>query len=82
MGIPEAMDRCLGHHCFNADCAVCFINTNAPDQRIRMLKPKAALENMGDSDKIYAMSFVDDYYPNRPESLEKFSFFNIYRCFR
>jgi ATP-dependent DNA helicase PIF1 len=84
-GAYEASDRLLGTHLYGKSESIRFINTNEPHQRNRILKPfkelKQLKENEPDSHDIYMCSYIDTYYPNRPDTLETTCLYDFMQCY-
>ena len=80
-GAYEASDRLLGTHLYGKSASIRFVNTNEPHQRNRVLKPLKWLqelkENEANSEEIFMNSFIDTYYPNRPDELEDTSLYDF-----
>ncbi|CAD6200254.1 unnamed protein product, partial [Caenorhabditis auriculariae] len=74
IGTPEMIDSLLGHPFHKFDTGHVFINTNACEQRDRLLQSKKNLEK---NDRIFVANFNDDYYPARPARLENHSLMNV-----
>ena len=60
-------DKVAGHPC------VVFLNTNASDQRIGLLKPLQCLEAVDDNENIFQKSLLDRYI-HRPAQLKDVSY--------
>lgn len=84
-GAYEAADRLMGTRLFGKSESIRFVNTNPPDQRNRILKPYKELAEMKsvepDREDIYTNSYLDDYYPNRPDELDAVSLYEFMKWF-
>jgi ATP-dependent DNA helicase PIF1 len=80
-GAYEATDRLLGTRLYGKSANIRFCNTHEPHQRNRLLKTYAQLQEMHktnpDSESIYTDSYIDNYYPCRPDCLEQTSLFDF-----
>ena len=84
-GAYEAADRLLSTHLYGKSDSIRFINTNEPSVRNRNLKPYKDLlalkESCPESSDIYTSSYIDDYYPNRPDKLEDCSLYEFMKWY-
>ena len=85
VGAYEASDRLLGKRLYGKSATIRFINTNEPSNRNRNLKPYKQLleiqELNPDSNDLYTNSYLDDYYPNRPDELEDCCLFEFMKWY-
>ncbi|XP_050339187.1 uncharacterized protein LOC126765663 [Bactrocera neohumeralis] len=66
----EAVYCCIGLHLSEASNGEIFINTSRPEERVRMVKPRAELQNLpSDSTEIFVAGILDRYV-QRPDQLE------------
>ena len=84
-GAYEAADRLLSSRLYGKSVSIRFVNTNLPHERRRHLKPIKQLQDLKktspNSEDIFTNSYLDDYYPNRPEELETISLFEFMKWY-
>ncbi|XP_073975183.1 uncharacterized protein [Rhodnius prolixus] len=82
IGLYETIDRLLGHHLYGKSEDMRYISTTFRENRKRCLKPYNQLQNMpANSTDIYLKSWLDDYYPNRPDDLENLNLYDFCRYY-
>ncbi|XP_073986899.1 uncharacterized protein [Rhodnius prolixus] len=82
IGLYETVDRLLGHHLYGKSEDMRYISTTFRENRKRCLKPYNQLQNMpANSTDIYLKSWLDDYYPYRPDDLENLNLYDFSRYY-
>jgi len=77
-GAVEVAYKLLGYSLCEADCKVEWLSTNMKNERNRRLKEKKDIECLPeDSTSIYHNNMLDNYYPNRPDNLEKMCLYDL-----
>ncbi|XP_073986376.1 uncharacterized protein [Rhodnius prolixus] len=80
IGLYETIDRLLGHHLYGKSEDMRYISTTFRENRKLCLKPYNELKNMpANSTDIYLKSWLNDYYPNRPDNLETLNLYDFCR---
>ncbi|XP_073990954.1 uncharacterized protein [Rhodnius prolixus] len=80
IGLYETVDRLLGHHLYGKSEDMRYISTTFRENRKLCLKPYNELKNMpANSTDIYLKSWLNDYYPNRPDNLETLNLYDFCR---
>jgi len=84
-GAYEAADRLLGTHLYGKSESIRFVNTNLPQNRNRILMSFKELEeikkNDPKSENIYTNSYIDTYYPNRPNSMTQTNLYDFMKFY-
>uniref|UniRef100_A0A914P577 ATP-dependent DNA helicase n=1 Tax=Panagrolaimus davidi TaxID=227884 RepID=A0A914P577_9BILA len=73
----EAIDIVMGHSLYQFSNDHIFINTNASNQRKRVLVAENLLKDMSPNARAYVENVYDDYYPNRPTEMNDVSLFSF-----
>ncbi|XP_073991833.1 uncharacterized protein [Rhodnius prolixus] len=82
IGLYETVDRLLGHHLYGKSEDMRYVSTTFRENRKRCLKPYNQLQNMpANSTEVYLKSWLDDYYPNRPDDLENLNLYDFCRYY-
>ena len=76
-GTFEISDQLMGHSMAMFDTAHMFVNTNAPQNRHRRLKPREVIESLQDEQEVYRANTLDHYYPQRHFRLETVTLYQI-----
>jgi len=84
-GAYEGADRLLGTHLYGKSESIRFVNTNLPQNRNRILKSFKEFEeikkNDPTSENIYTNSYIDTYYPNRPDSMKQTNLYDFMKFY-
>lgn len=77
-GIVEAIDRLMGQELYFKNCSTLYLNVRMPAARIARLKGYYELKKLDENstDK-YERSWLEDFYPNRPQSLENECYYEL-----
>ena len=70
IGAPEAAYICLQLPLKRSSRSVIFVNTNIPEKRVFLLKPKSVLSNMDDDDEDIKSKDLINKYQDRPDDLK------------
>jgi len=69
MSAQEAGYHCLSLPLYRSSRACVYINTNPPDERVKMLKPRSALQKLPKNSSDIFVGDIFDKYMSRPLSL-------------
>lgn len=78
MGIFEVADKLLGYSLYEFSDQIKWLNSQPYNQRNRRIKELNEIEKLNDDcQDIYHNNLIDDYYPNRPDSLESMCIYDL-----
>ena len=85
-GLYEAADILLGDHLSEKSDTVQWIHVEKPDNRKVRVKKYKELQHLAESDPdsndMYEANLLDNFYPNRPASLNNVCLFDFVRWYR
>lgn len=97
IGTLEATDRLYGHPSYQSSVDQQWLATDAPNDRVRLLKPKDKLEEIANEiqkskndnpvegniePNIFKENFIDTYYPKRSKELDKYPLYMLFSNFQ
>jgi len=81
MSAQEAGYHCLSLHLYRSSRACVYINTNPPDERVKMLKPRSALQKLPKNSSDIFVGDIFDKYMSRPLSLNNVCLAEYASCY-
>jgi hypothetical protein len=77
-GALEVADKLLGFSLYECSVNVMFLKVYKKNKRTRRLKELKDINKLnGESDNIFCPNMIDNYYPNRPESLKEICLYDF-----